>query len=366
MRRISLHKSQTGIVSFFVVMIIMIVLTLIVLAFAQLVRREQRQTLDRQLKTQALYASESGVNDAIDWISDPTNQDDLFTWNNECDGPGSFIDVANLNNQLDGAGGVTSYSCLLVDPSPESLEKQVSTTTSATFRLQPESGTIGSLRISWTDEAGGSTISGCSAIGAYTGDGTTTTSQPCDIGTLRLEVLPFNSPASRNDLINNRYIAYVQPRSGAAPTEVPYGNGDARGQGQSAPANCNAGTCSVEIINISPAISVGYMRIGSIFRASNVTVEAFSAGNPGASNTPLSMIGSQVEIDATGKANDVLHRIRVNAPVEVAGDGPAPEFALQTRVSQCKRFEIPGAGVVLFPSDPDIPRCNPFQAATPN
>lgn len=64
-----LHSNQAGLVSFMVVTIIMIVLTLIVLAFARLVQREQVQTLDRQLNAQAFYAAESGINDAVRELS---------------------------------------------------------------------------------------------------------------------------------------------------------------------------------------------------------------------------------------------------------------------------------------------------------
>ena len=47
----------------------MIVMSLIVLGFAQISRRNQRESLDRQLSTQAFYAAESGVNDARELIT---------------------------------------------------------------------------------------------------------------------------------------------------------------------------------------------------------------------------------------------------------------------------------------------------------
>jgi Tfp pilus assembly protein PilX len=69
MRKIHLHNSsQTGMVSIMVTMLLMLVITLIVLGFAQVSRREQIQTLDRQLSAQAFFAAESGVNDAISVI----------------------------------------------------------------------------------------------------------------------------------------------------------------------------------------------------------------------------------------------------------------------------------------------------------
>src|SRR5487761_1358632 len=56
------QSSQAGIASITVTMIMMIVISLIVLSFAQIARREQRQSIDRQLSVQAYYAAESGAN----------------------------------------------------------------------------------------------------------------------------------------------------------------------------------------------------------------------------------------------------------------------------------------------------------------
>ena len=57
-------RDQRGIASLIITMVSMVIVTLIVLGFATLSRREQRQSLDRQLSTQAFYAAESGVEDA--------------------------------------------------------------------------------------------------------------------------------------------------------------------------------------------------------------------------------------------------------------------------------------------------------------
>jgi hypothetical protein len=58
-------RREGGFVSIIVCMIIMTILSLITIGFAQIMAREQRQALDRQLSSQAFYAAESGVNDAL-------------------------------------------------------------------------------------------------------------------------------------------------------------------------------------------------------------------------------------------------------------------------------------------------------------
>ena len=55
---------ERGVVSIMVSIVLMAVMTLIVLGFSEIARRDQRQTLDRQLSNQAFYAAEIGVNDA--------------------------------------------------------------------------------------------------------------------------------------------------------------------------------------------------------------------------------------------------------------------------------------------------------------
>ena len=61
----AIARNQDGLVSIIIVVILMIVISIIVLSFAKVVRNEQRQTLDRQLSTQAYYAAESGVNTCL-------------------------------------------------------------------------------------------------------------------------------------------------------------------------------------------------------------------------------------------------------------------------------------------------------------
>jgi Tfp pilus assembly protein PilX len=66
----NIRHAEQGLVSIVVTMIFLIVLSLIVVGFAQVARREQRESLDRQLSSQAFYAAESGINIAKSAISD--------------------------------------------------------------------------------------------------------------------------------------------------------------------------------------------------------------------------------------------------------------------------------------------------------
>ncbi|HSX32249.1 MAG TPA: pilus assembly PilX N-terminal domain-containing protein, partial [Candidatus Saccharimonadales bacterium] len=97
---------ESGMVAIMVTIILMIVISLIVLGFAQIARRNQRQSLDRQLSTQAFYAAETGVNDASKVIkaaiasgatvaAKPTCTDSGGGQYTTLLAPGSVLDAAN-------------------------------------------------------------------------------------------------------------------------------------------------------------------------------------------------------------------------------------------------------------------------------
>lgn len=351
-----IHQNQHGIVSFFVVVIIMIVLSLIVLAFAQLVRREQRQSLDRQLSTQAFYAAESGVNDAIDAL--PGLIAAGTSWGDGCN---SFIDAAGLNPDL---GGGISYSCLLVDPAPPELNyDSVDIDESQTVPIQSgDGGPISVVEISWEDPDGNTAVGGCP-------NPADTNSLPgelpsgCEVGALRLELVPFaiGSTRSRDQLISDRFIGFTQPRSGGT-TSVAYGAGSGDSQGARQAAGCSttgdtARYCTVRITGLNS--NRFYLRMRSVYRPTSVTIRAY---RDAAATSRVDLIGAQVEIDSTGRASDVLRRIKVSRPLE-SSSIPSPEFAVQSGGTLCKRFSIapaPPGGSHLLEFDPSsVVECNP-------
>src|SRR4051812_31465613 len=66
-------KNEDGLVALLVVGILIILLSLVTVAFTKLMGREARQSLDRVLSTQAYYAAESGINDARDYLNKHPN-----------------------------------------------------------------------------------------------------------------------------------------------------------------------------------------------------------------------------------------------------------------------------------------------------
>ncbi|MCA9330399.1 hypothetical protein KDA11_07130, partial [Candidatus Saccharibacteria bacterium] len=65
---LSIKHNEQGIVSIFVTIIIILLMSLIILAMVRNATREGRQSLDRQLSDQAFYNAESGINDWTKFI----------------------------------------------------------------------------------------------------------------------------------------------------------------------------------------------------------------------------------------------------------------------------------------------------------
>lgn len=361
MRGIHTKRNQAGLAAIIVATIIMVILSLITLGFARIMRREQRQSLDRSLSSQAFYAAESAVNDAVKRV-----QDEISPYTADkttCTG-------APFNGAVDNTLG-SSYTCLLIDQAPPTLEYtqgSITTNSSKVIPIREENGvTIPQLRIAWEDPGLNTTAAGLNTTPVFT----------CPVGSpqlpaftswnsripgmLRLDIIPSDA-LDRASLATKTVSMYLYPASagcnGAAKTIVNYSSqvGDTN-KGQIIKVNCTAGNgprdCELKFVfdGASPN-RLYYMRVRSIYHSSDMTIRAFSDTNTADNaSSQVSIKGAQVQIDATGKVNDVLRRIQVRVPV--IKSYPIPEFVLQTTDSICKKIEV------APPSIADTSKC-PF------
>lgn len=345
----TLQQNQSGLVSFMVVSVLMLVLTLIVVSYARIVSREQIQTLDRQLNAQALYAAESGVNDAARVLA----AGEYPEFDNDCTATNNFIAAANLTDSSKLDDGV-SYECIMVNKEVQELKfPGVSTSRSVVTRLKPSSGNLDKLTISWESPIeGASSLNGCPGEGDFPQNLT-----DCDLGMVRFELVDFGGPRTIMQLMEKRWIGILQPSiSGLPGGEVTHGEFTGDKQGTPVLARCSAGKCSVTITGLS--MGDGYLRLRSIYKDTPVTITGQSGGNP------VYFADSQVEIDVTGRAGGVVKRIKVNKQIGDQFEGvPAPEFAIQTNNTICKGFTfVPGEGasVAHLPSE-DKEVCDPTE-----
>lgn len=359
--KIHLAKNENGMVSLIVTMVIMVVLSITVIGFAQLMRREQRQVLDRQLNTQAFYAAESGVNDAAAKLkTDPTysTKDDCSKWTK--DGNTNYVDDTNH---------LISYSCLMIDPNPTTLEyTNIGTDQSQIIPIDVsdvDSSPLKELHISWQDTSLTDDMSECNSgtfvpVPSFSAAGAWPTNCP---GILRIDLvrIPISGNFDRNWLIDNTATAFLYPtQDGGSASITPvipdlgYGF---KNQGRIIAVNCSnwgaleyENQCKASFLNLDSTTYKYYLRIKSIYKPSVVSIAAKAVDG-----VLMNFHGAQAIVDSTGKANDVLKRIQVRVSAFVV-NGYYPEYDIDSLGSICKRYSYapaaPPDSVYLHPDDP--------------
>src|SRR5512146_1449289 len=135
---------EEGFASIVITLVLIIILALVTIGFAQLARREQRDALNKQLAGQAYYAAESGVNDTVKnlaaiAVANPPDDQCLDTTNPNFP----------LNPQIDQTRGV-SYSCILVNMKPPNLlYDNVAAEEDRYVAFSTDPNPMTSLKISW-------------------------------------------------------------------------------------------------------------------------------------------------------------------------------------------------------------------------
>lgn len=323
MRSMTKQGSESGVVSLMVTLVMMIVITLVVLGFAEIARNEQRNSLDDQLSAQAYYAAESGINDIRTIMKAAVAAGTAVQDKTVCGNQGSYT----LNGTIDAAHNV-EYTCILVDATPSTLTYNLGST-STVIPLLSNGPAFGSITLNWNVASGYA----ATAAGCYTNLGSLH-QNPVAIGTgqwncnypmLRIDLLDANGALARPNWANATTTAFLVPfNSGSVTNTFNLGV-----HGSAIPARCNATNCSISISSLGG--TKYYMRVTALYRANSIL--NISAGG-------TKFTGAQATIDATGKAQDVLRRVVVGVDLTDANAHPIPTGAIVTRDSICKRFGI--------------------------
>lgn len=347
---------QNGFASVVIALILIVVLALMSIGFAQLARREQRTALDKQLASQAYYAAESGLNDTEKIVENAlanpaTAIPSLVSLTSPAAGLGGNEDpkkcleqqpsiVGLPGSQIDNTTGV-SYTCTLLNLTPPTLSYSgvsPGTGESVSFSVIGGVGGLDHLTVYWGSTTGRTT---------YRPRGTTnftplgSWSSPA---VLQFSITPL-TVYDRNSLMRNTFTAYLYPSQTALrpgiPGSVNYTNVGA-GQGPIVAGNCSgSGTypCAVTIQRLPLGLPAGtqyLIHFIDYYDSSNVTVDAFDT-----SGTQLNFVDGQAQIDVTGRAKNVLKRIQVRAPL--TRPSTLPLYTVEGQ-NVCKRFDIyPGS-----------------------
>lgn len=327
-----LRTSEQGMIAIMTTLILMIVISLIVLGFAQISRRNQRESLDRQLSSQAFYAAETGVNDARNRIVQALNNGETIQAKSDCGGTGDAGFYAGLDPVIDAAHKV-SYACLLVDPSPKTLRYSDIGTTSTVVPLISASGTnFSTIKLEWQSKAASATPS----VGCPTGVVnifSPAASWSCGYGVLRFDLVPTpGASLTLGNLQSSTMTTFAVPFSSGGTTSIPF----------SAPATNTKNRVGIQCTNTSCSLTISglstnnyHLRVSSIYKDAALQITAADA-----TGNQLKISGSQAAIDVTGKAQDVLRRIQVNLPYRTSSENQNSDYAIELQGSLCKRYAI--------------------------
>lgn len=345
-----IKNQQEGLVSIVVTMIFLIVLSLIVVGFAQIARREQRSSLDRQLSSQAFYAAESGINVARSVINDTAPSNDYASIKpvpkdkKDCE-PDATGPLAASAYALDGDN--TKTTCILIDQTPSqldwtSVDPTRSTITSIKAYDKDKIKTnFKEITINWQNQTNAGVNQ---STGTSLPDFLTWKNADNIAPVLRVELIPVpdGSNIVRQDLVENTLTAFLRPSTGAGAVST-LNMADASGaekRGALVETKCNPGDvnnkkCSITITNLNS--HEYYLRMKTEYNSASVNLTA-QYDIAGASQAAR-IGGAQAEIDATGKAAYVLKRIRVKVPYNVKNFA-YPEGVIESGDAVCKKLDL--------------------------
>lgn len=360
-------SGERGFASMIIAAILVIVLSLLTVGFAELMRHNETQQLNRQLSDQAYYAAESGVNDAVAALNAGYNQPKTncspLTAQPAGAGGGNAWEYLSDNNV---AGSVTpnspQWTCLLMDLTPNSLVyNPVGTTSPKTFIFEPVDGSgsgvpvaLNTLTIYWqgSNQTSSPTFQNSSGIDSRAFP--PVSNWGSSTGVLRISITPL-SDLSRQGLINNTYTAFLYPSTSSGSGDYSDGTGLSGGNGNIINGGCSANPpsgqpldCSVTIANIpydnSPNGESYLMTLRSIYSPSYVYIVGCSSSGACTSDSGdlVDFNGAQTMIDSTGKDLNVLKRIQVRVPDRP--NYPLPGYDAEAAGNICKTVNTFGPG----------------------
>ena len=351
-------KNEEGIVAIVVTMIFLLIISLTVLGLARMARREQQQELDNRLARQSYYVAESGVNDAIRYINGGGGEITSCSDSNKLINNGVALGGANkfdllstapsldatlLRSKLGDVSAEGTYTCVLIQKAQKSVEFDDIAVDKSSYTKMVIDNNVGPLGapvaydilFSWQEKSGTANFQSVSHPFPKSGWG-------LGAGVLRID-LTNKATLTRAGLGNNTMTAYLYPMDGATgwPTS---GTGFSVGNssGKIIDAQCNVGNntdpyrhCNAIVQFPAAGPNDFFLRLKSIYRASNVAIRAYAATDVG-HTSPLTIKEAQTTIDSTGKVADVVKRIKVR--VNNTKTFRYPEYALESVGGICKRL----------------------------
>lgn len=401
--------NEYGFASLVVAFILILVMSLMTVGFAQVARREQQNSLNSQLANQAYYAAESGVDEVRAQLTAlQTAAGSGPTYSSPYDGSAClgapYVQNAAVGSPNVGVLNSTSdvtYSCAIVNFKTITLNPPTVPPLGATNFIFNSTGALNQLTFSWgsADAVPNNTAR---ATGGFPTQSTWARGKSPAV--IQFSIVPVGNGGTitRQDLIANTFTAYFYPSGGVAlpDPEYPSATTYVGSVNYASPDGYN-GTCetrippsgncddsstsapivyatntpandpypfSVIIKNLPAATNNTWLvHYTPFYDATTSCLDA--AAVTGCSNTsPIALTNSEVDIDVTGKAKNVVKRIEEVVPLPTSnssyltqnGISTLPAFAINSGSDLCKQFATnpatPGAGTLAATAGtPDCP-----------
>ncbi|MGC1177434.1 MAG: PilX N-terminal domain-containing pilus assembly protein [Candidatus Saccharimonadales bacterium] len=345
----NVRRDQRGFASIVIALVLIILLALLTVAFAQLARREQQSALNKQLATQANYAAESGINDIIKILpSIPVDNDPTKCYHPDP----ADTDPTTIGNPLKGV----SYTCVLVNKKPPNIKWDNIMSQGSKHLQFSTDNPLSSFTINWgSASASPHTTFPTAAASGLNLQPLNTWNVAGRAGVLQVSITPLTA-LDRTSLINNTFTVYLYPASDGA-SSAPYTSASTR-QGPILSGDCSTAIngskypCKSTIISLGSGTGPYLIHIINYYDSSNVLITGKCNG---VTLQPCEFEG-QPQIDSTAQAKNVLQRLQVRVPDSASSD--VPDDAIEAQ-NLCKRFETyPGVATPQPPGSSADASCN--------
>lgn len=339
-----IHNNEQGFASMVIGLVLIVVLGLMTVGFAELARHEQQQALSNQLSKQAFYSAETGINDVMQGLNNPAYAallTDLASKNT-----GKCMPSTELSDALGGKSNVIgevangfSYTCVKLDLQTSNLLfHPVAVDKGRTIVTNTSPASLNSLTFAWKPDPDGAdknkTVVRSSAIGVYTNKDDWANPPSGGNGSpavIQLSITPLGNGYDRNSLVANTYTVFLYPNN--SNNAAVYSAGGV----QIASGKCNVGTppvagfeCATQITGLGGTTGPYLIHFVNLYTESSVQITGEAGGSP------ATFSGGQATVDVTGKAKNVLKRLQVRVPIK-SGDADLSNYAIEAQ-DICKRM----------------------------
>jgi hypothetical protein len=392
----SIKTEEYGFASLVVAFILILVMSLLTVGFAQVARHEQQNALNKQLANQAYYAAETGVNEikaqlvALQAAAGPGPTYRAPYDGSACLGSPYIPDSSGSNpssSVIDSSSDVT-YSCAFVNFKTSTLIPPTTPPQSSANFIFNSTGALNQLTFSWGSKDNSNTPR---TAGGFPTQAQWASGKSPSVIQFSITPIGTGGTLTRNNLISNTFTAYFYPSNGSV---IDPENGSAVpgvGSVNYVAPDGDTGTCQVGVppagdcddaTTNAPIIDATYTHANDPYPYSVIIKNLPAATNNtwlvhyvtfyddtqacldaalvvGCNNTSsVDLTNSEVDIDVTAKAKDVVRRIQEVVPLPTSsavdttqnGISTLPTFSVDSGAATCKQFatypSAPGAGTV--------------------